>query len=161
MARRPARPCVRPPQIGGLAYSRFYPWQRSVIFIHAVEINHGLAAHLVGPDPLVGDQLISLSPSGRRPPGLSSNGLTSGSRRRRWRKSNALSRPRPRLRSTDGPSPDASALRLRAISSGFQSWLHLARARTFNSCREIADKLGMLQDVSHDMIERPNLSEVA
>jgi hypothetical protein len=37
----------------------------------------------------------------------------------------------------------------------------LARARTFNSCREIADKLGMLQDVPHDMVERPDLSEVA
>jgi hypothetical protein len=34
---------------------------RSVIFIHAVEVDHGLASHLVGPDPLVGDQLISLS----------------------------------------------------------------------------------------------------
>jgi hypothetical protein len=32
-----------------------------VIFIHAVEVDHGLAAHLVGPDPLVGDQLISFS----------------------------------------------------------------------------------------------------
>jgi hypothetical protein len=31
-----------------------------VIFIHAVEVDHGLAAHLVGPDPLVGDQFISL-----------------------------------------------------------------------------------------------------
>jgi len=47
--------------IGGLACSRFEPRQRSVIFIHAVEIDHGLAPHLVGPDPLVGDQLISLS----------------------------------------------------------------------------------------------------
>ena len=32
-----------------------------MIFIHAVEVDHGLASHLVGPDPLVGDQLISLS----------------------------------------------------------------------------------------------------
>ena len=55
---------VRPPScnaVGGLACSRFDPWQRSVIFIHAVEVDHGLASHLVGPDPLVGDQLISLS----------------------------------------------------------------------------------------------------
>jgi len=48
-------------QIGGLAYSRFDPRQRSVIFIHAVEVDHGLASHLVGPDPLVGDQFISFS----------------------------------------------------------------------------------------------------
>lgn len=34
--------------------------QRSVIFIHAFEVDHGLTAHLVGPDPLVGDQLVSL-----------------------------------------------------------------------------------------------------
>ena len=34
-----------------------------MIFIYAVEINHGLAPHLVGPDPLVGDQLISFSSS--------------------------------------------------------------------------------------------------
>ena len=32
-----------------------------MIFIHAVEVDHGLTSHLVGPDPLVGDQLISLS----------------------------------------------------------------------------------------------------
>jgi hypothetical protein len=32
-----------------------------VIFIYAVEVDHGLASHLVGPDLLVGDQLISLS----------------------------------------------------------------------------------------------------
>jgi hypothetical protein len=31
-----------------------------VIFIHAVEVDHGLASHLVGPDPLVRDQLIGL-----------------------------------------------------------------------------------------------------
>jgi hypothetical protein len=31
-----------------------------VIFIHAVEVDQGLAAHLVRPDPLVGDQFISL-----------------------------------------------------------------------------------------------------
>jgi hypothetical protein len=31
------------------------------IFIHAVQVDHGLASHLVLPDPLVGDQLISLS----------------------------------------------------------------------------------------------------
>jgi hypothetical protein len=37
------------------------PQQESVIFIHAVEVDHGLASHLVGPNPLVGDQLISLS----------------------------------------------------------------------------------------------------
>ena len=48
-------------RIGGLACSRFDPRQRSVIFIHAVEVDHGLASHLAGPDPLVGDQLISLS----------------------------------------------------------------------------------------------------
>jgi hypothetical protein len=55
--------CVRrlAGQIGSLACSRFDSWQRSVIFIHAVEVDHGLASHLVGPDPLVGDQLISLS----------------------------------------------------------------------------------------------------
>lgn len=54
---------VRPPSCctDRLACSRFDPWQRSVIFIHAVEVDHGLASHLVGPDPLVGDQLISLS----------------------------------------------------------------------------------------------------
>ena len=34
-----------------------------MIFIYAVEINHGLAPHLVGPDPLVGDQLISFTAS--------------------------------------------------------------------------------------------------
>jgi hypothetical protein len=44
-----------------LACSRFDPRQRSVIFIHAVEVDHGLTSHLVGPDPRVGDQLISLS----------------------------------------------------------------------------------------------------
>jgi endonuclease YncB( thermonuclease family) len=27
-----------------------------VIFIHALEVDHGLASHLVGPDHLVGDQ---------------------------------------------------------------------------------------------------------
>jgi hypothetical protein len=32
-----------------------------VIFVHAVEVDHGLASHFVGPDPLEGDQLISLS----------------------------------------------------------------------------------------------------
>jgi hypothetical protein len=48
-------------QIGGLACSRFDPRQRSVIFIHAVEVDHGLTSHLVGPDPLVSDQLISFS----------------------------------------------------------------------------------------------------
>src|SRR5258708_26179512 len=47
-------------QIGGLACSRFDPRQRSVIFIHAVEVDHRLASHLVGPDPLMVDQLISL-----------------------------------------------------------------------------------------------------
>jgi hypothetical protein len=52
---------LRDVQIGGLACSRFDPRQGSVIFIHAVEVDHGLASHLVGPDPLVGDQLISLS----------------------------------------------------------------------------------------------------
>jgi hypothetical protein len=31
-----------------------------VIFIHAVEVDHSLASHLVGPDHLVRDQLISL-----------------------------------------------------------------------------------------------------
>jgi hypothetical protein len=61
--RQPARRGVRrlAAQIGSLACSRFDPWQRSVIFIHAVEVDHGLASHLVGLDPLVGDQLISLS----------------------------------------------------------------------------------------------------
>src|SRR5258708_7843585 len=60
--RQPTRRCVRrlAARIGGLAYYRFDPRQRSVIFIHAVEVDHGLASHLVGPDPLVGDQLISL-----------------------------------------------------------------------------------------------------
>jgi len=48
-------------RIGGLACSRFDPRQRSVKFIHAVEVDHRLAPHLVGPDPLVGDQLISFS----------------------------------------------------------------------------------------------------
>lgn len=47
-------------QIGGLAYSGFDPGQRSMIFIYAVEVDHGLTSHLVSPDPLVGDQLISL-----------------------------------------------------------------------------------------------------
>src|ERR1700693_2877961 len=51
--------------------------------------------------------------------------------------------------------------RHRAISSEIQSWLCLTRVRTFNSCREIADEFGLLQDVSHDMIERPDLSRVA
>ena len=32
-----------------------------MIFIDAIEIDERLASHLVGPDPLVGDQLISLS----------------------------------------------------------------------------------------------------
>jgi hypothetical protein len=56
---------VRPPsrRADRLTCSRFDPRQRSVIFIHAVEVDHGLTPHLVGPDPLVGDQLISLSPS--------------------------------------------------------------------------------------------------
>jgi hypothetical protein len=31
-----------------------------VIFVHAVEVDHGLASHLVRPDPLLSDQLISL-----------------------------------------------------------------------------------------------------
>lgn len=31
-----------------------------MIFVHAVEIDHGLASHLICPDPLLGDQLISL-----------------------------------------------------------------------------------------------------
>jgi len=31
-----------------------------VIFIHTVEVDHGLTSHLVSPDPLVGNQLISL-----------------------------------------------------------------------------------------------------
>jgi hypothetical protein len=31
-----------------------------VIFVHAVEVDQSLASHLVGPDPLLGDQLISL-----------------------------------------------------------------------------------------------------
>jgi hypothetical protein len=53
--------CSIAAQIGGLACSRFDPGQGSVIFIHAVEVDQGLAPHLVGPDPLVGDQLISLS----------------------------------------------------------------------------------------------------
>jgi hypothetical protein len=53
---------VRPAaQISGLACSRFDPWQRGMIFIHAVEVDHGLASHLVSPDPVIGDQLISLS----------------------------------------------------------------------------------------------------
>ena len=34
-----------------------------MIFIHAVEVDHGLATHLVSPDPVMGDQLISLGPS--------------------------------------------------------------------------------------------------
>lgn len=42
-------------EIAVLARSRFDPWQRSVIFIHTVEVDQGLAAHLVRPDPLVGD----------------------------------------------------------------------------------------------------------
>jgi hypothetical protein len=55
---------ARPPscsQIGGLACSRFDPRQRSVILIRAVEVDHGLTSHLVGPDPLVSDKLVSLS----------------------------------------------------------------------------------------------------
>ncbi|WP_316237145.1 hypothetical protein [Bradyrhizobium sp. SZCCHNR1015] len=32
-----------------------------MIFIHAVEVDQRLASHLVGPDPVVGDQLIGLS----------------------------------------------------------------------------------------------------
>jgi Phage integrase family len=61
--RQPARRCARrlAAQIGGLACSQFDPRQRSVKFVHAVEVDHGLASHLVGPDPLLGDQLISLS----------------------------------------------------------------------------------------------------
>jgi hypothetical protein len=31
-----------------------------VIFVHALKVDHSLAAHLVGSDPLVGDELISL-----------------------------------------------------------------------------------------------------
>ena len=53
--------CGLAAQSGGLACSRPDPRQRRVIFIHAVEIDHGLASHLVGPDPVVGDQLVSLS----------------------------------------------------------------------------------------------------
>lgn len=48
-------------QIGGLACSCFDPRQRNAIFIHAVEVDQRLASHLVGPDPVVGDQLVSLS----------------------------------------------------------------------------------------------------
>jgi hypothetical protein len=33
----------------------------NAIFIDAVEVDHGLAAHLVSPDPSMGDKLISLS----------------------------------------------------------------------------------------------------
>jgi hypothetical protein len=40
---------------------RFDPRQRGVIFVHAVEVHHGLASHLVGSDPLLCDQFISLS----------------------------------------------------------------------------------------------------
>src|SRR5258708_12353188 len=60
--RQPTRRCVRrlAARIGGLACSRFDPRQRGVIFVYAVEVDHGLASHLVGPDPLLGDQLISL-----------------------------------------------------------------------------------------------------
>jgi hypothetical protein len=32
-----------------------------MIFIHAIQVHHGLAAHFVGPDPLLADQLISFS----------------------------------------------------------------------------------------------------
>jgi hypothetical protein len=38
-------------QIGGLACSRFDPRQRSVIFIHAVEVDHGLATGLMAEIP--------------------------------------------------------------------------------------------------------------
>lgn len=34
---------------------RFKPGQRSVIFIHTVQVDEGLAAHLVRPNSLVGD----------------------------------------------------------------------------------------------------------
>lgn len=29
-----------------------------MIFVHAVKVDHGLASHLVGPDPILRDQLI-------------------------------------------------------------------------------------------------------
>ena len=31
-----------------------------MVFIHAIKVDHGLAAHLVGLDPAVGDQLVRL-----------------------------------------------------------------------------------------------------
>ena len=43
-----------------LACSRFDPWQRGMILIDAIEIDERLASHLVGPDPFLRDQLISL-----------------------------------------------------------------------------------------------------
>jgi hypothetical protein len=60
--RQPARRCARhlAAQIGGLACSRFDPRQRSLKFVHAVEVDHSLASHLVGPDLPAGDQLVSL-----------------------------------------------------------------------------------------------------
>jgi hypothetical protein len=60
--RQPTRQCARrlAAEIGSLARSRFDSWQRSLILIHTVEVDQGLAAHLVRPDPLVGDQFISL-----------------------------------------------------------------------------------------------------
>lgn len=59
--RRSVRPLAA--QIGGLACSRFQPRQQGMIFIRAAEVDHSLASHLVGPDPLACDQLIGLSPS--------------------------------------------------------------------------------------------------
>jgi hypothetical protein len=53
--------CGLTAQIGGLACSRFDPGQESVIFVHAVKVDQGLASHLVRPDPVVSDQLVSLS----------------------------------------------------------------------------------------------------
>lgn len=74
-------------EIAGLVRSRFDPWQRSVILIHTVEVDQGLAAHLGRPDPLVGDQFISLGLSkfaiaatvlARRSSILHSNALAGG-----------------------------------------------------------------------------------
>ena len=48
-------------QIGGLACSRFDPGQGSVIFVHTLKVDQGLASHLVRLDPVVSDQLVSLS----------------------------------------------------------------------------------------------------
>ena len=56
MARPPFRCADRRPSL-----LLFRPSAGKSNIVHAVEVDHGLASHLVSPDPLVGDQLISLS----------------------------------------------------------------------------------------------------